>query len=509
MPRRDRLATERAIVMTIVALVIVVRSAIFVFWEQAEFDSDQAVIGLMAKHLSEGRAFPMFLYGSNYILAVEAWTAAPVFMVAGASVAALKLPLLAINIAVALLLVRLLERDAGLRPWLAAVAAAFFVLPPPGTAAQLVNAAGVNLEPFLYVLLIWMTRNRPGWCGLIVGIGFLQRELTIYAPIALLTIGAAGGALWTRDGWRRVVSAARVGAEVWLVVAVIKTFSSAAGPGTSIADVPASNNVSNLLQRLCFDAGAAVSGVGSLVMHHGAQLFGLRVQPVIEVAIDSRVDQGVPWVWIAPVAAMLLALVRVIASLVQNRGLARRHYFPAYLTLVGLITAAAFVVARCGATGTMGYVLLSIFAAVGLAAWYLQLERRPRLKAAFVVCVAGWALAAAIGHARLWNEYLRNPPVGQKLMLVKHLQERGVRYGSTDYWNAYYISFLTDEQIIMQSTGFDRIREYDRIVDAHRDEAVQVLRMPCMTPGGERILQGIYLCPSQPLDPARGRPASK
>ena len=68
-----------------------------------------------------------------------------------------------------------------------------------------------------------MTRNRPGWCGLIVGIGFLQRELTIYAPLALVAIGAANGALFTRDGWRRVAAAARVAVEVWLVVAVLKT----------------------------------------------------------------------------------------------------------------------------------------------------------------------------------------------------------------------------------------------------------------------------------------------
>src|SRR5262245_9052612 len=101
--------------MTIVALVILARSAIFVFWEQAHFDSDQAIVGLMAKHLSEGRAFPLFMYGSNYVLAIEAWMAAAVFLVAGVSVAALKIPLLAINIVVGLLLVWLPERDGGLR----------------------------------------------------------------------------------------------------------------------------------------------------------------------------------------------------------------------------------------------------------------------------------------------------------------------------------------------------------------------------------------------------------
>src|ERR1044071_7315356 len=166
--------TERAVVLAIVALVILFRSAIVAFWPQAQFDSDQAVIGLMAKHLSEGRAFPMFLYGSNYILAVEAWTAAPVFKLAGVSVATLKLPLVVINLAIGFLLVRLLEREAGLRPALAAFAAVFFILPPPGTAGELLNVAGVNLEPFLYVLLVWMTRHRPAWCGFVVGLGFLQ-----------------------------------------------------------------------------------------------------------------------------------------------------------------------------------------------------------------------------------------------------------------------------------------------------------------------------------------------
>jgi hypothetical protein len=507
--RRDQLTTERAIVMAIVALVIVFRSAIFVFWEQAEFDSDQAVIGLMAKHLSEGRAFPMFLYGSNYILAVEAWTAALVFVVAGASVAALKFPLLVINVVVGLLLVRLLEREAQLSPRLAALCAVFFILPPPGTAAQLVNAAGVNLEPFLYVLLIWMTRNRPGWCGLIAGIGFLQRELTIYAPLALLVIGAGSGALFTRDGVHRTLAAARVAVEVWLVVFVMKTVSSAAGPGTTIADVPSSNNVRNLFDRICVDAGAAVSGLGSLVTGLLAQLFGAKVQPLIEVAIDSRGSQGLPGAWIVLAAAALLAIARIVMAIVSARGVPRSQYFAAYLTLVGGISVAAFVAGRCGTAGTVGYVLLFLFAAIGLAAWYLQVERNTRLRRIWIGLVAAWALVGAVGHARLWFEYLRNPPYGYKRLLIRELEDRGVRYGSTDYWNAYYISFLTDERIIMRSTGFDRIREYDRLVEAHRSEAVEVLRMPCLTPGGERILQGVYLCPAQPLDGARGRPADK
>ena len=69
------------------------------------FDADQAVVGLMAAHISEGRAFPVFFYGQSYLLAVEAYLAAPVMWLLGPTEVALKLPLLAMNAAAALLAV--------------------------------------------------------------------------------------------------------------------------------------------------------------------------------------------------------------------------------------------------------------------------------------------------------------------------------------------------------------------------------------------------------------------
>src|SRR5687768_17733431 len=112
---------EHWIATAIVLLVVLLRSLVFVFWEQSYFDSDQAIIGLMGKHLIEGRAFPLFYYGQHYMLGVEAYLAAPFFAVAGISVTTLKLPLLLLNLTVALLLLRVLEREAGLRPRLALV----------------------------------------------------------------------------------------------------------------------------------------------------------------------------------------------------------------------------------------------------------------------------------------------------------------------------------------------------------------------------------------------------
>src|SRR6476620_8912680 len=113
---------ESRTLVAIAAALVIFRSAVFMFWPQSYFDSDQAIFGLMAKHIAEGRAFPVFMYGQTYILAVQAWMAAPFVMIAGASVATLKLPLLIINVAIVILLVRIFIRQVGLTPALGLLA---------------------------------------------------------------------------------------------------------------------------------------------------------------------------------------------------------------------------------------------------------------------------------------------------------------------------------------------------------------------------------------------------
>src|SRR4030095_7389773 len=119
----DRSRRPLAMAIGIAIVMVIARSAVFLAWEHADFDSDQAVVGLMAKHIGEGRALPVFFYGQQYMLAVEAWLAAPLLAIFGPSVAALKMPLLFVNIATAALLIRVLHRDGGLEPWAAVMAA--------------------------------------------------------------------------------------------------------------------------------------------------------------------------------------------------------------------------------------------------------------------------------------------------------------------------------------------------------------------------------------------------
>src|SRR5580765_2478117 len=93
---------------------VLLRCVPFIVFEQIHFDSDQAVVRLMAKHLVEGRTFPIFFYGQAYMLGVQAWIAAPLFAIGGATVAMLRLPLLIVNVIVAIwLMARLMSRGIG------------------------------------------------------------------------------------------------------------------------------------------------------------------------------------------------------------------------------------------------------------------------------------------------------------------------------------------------------------------------------------------------------------
>ena len=177
----------------------------------------------------------------------------------------------------------------------------------------------------------------------------------------------------------------------------------------------------------------------------------------------------------------------------RQRQLPRETWFPAYLTAVGLTGAAAFVIARCGAQGHVRYALPTLFAAIGLGAWFLSIERDRRLRTVWIVLVAAWASVSALSHAKLYAEYATHPPPGTKLLLVRHLQARGIKYAIADYWIAYYVSFVTKEQIIVMANDFPRILEYERLVNQHRNEAVLISRRPC---GDVKpVVEGVYLCP--------------
>ena len=490
----------RWIILAILLLVVLGRSAVFILFPESYFDSDQAIVGLMAKHLSELRAFPVFNYGQTYLLGVEAWLVAPLFAVFGVSGTVLKLPLLAMNVAITLLLVRTFEREMGLRTWQAAVAALPFVLPSVGLTAGLVESSGGSLEPFVYVVLIWVTRHRPLLCGLVVGIGFLNREFSIYGLVALAGVEALSRTLFTRAGAARAARVVGVAAAVWIAVQGVKQFSSAAGPGTSVGDTfTAANNLAELAGRTCLSPMKSLAGAGRLFSVHWPAILGTGRIPLSTFSIESRVTQGLAGSSWLPFLLVLLSVAGIAWAARSNVGAPPPPRFAPrfgqYLVLVGLLSVAGYLFGRCGEVNfyLIRYELLSPLAIVGLAGWFLSVAPPKALQAAWAAAFAGWILVAAVPHVQLIKEYANDPPVPAKRELIRALEAGGIRYGTADYWLAYYIDFMTNERMVFAATSPQRILLYNKIVADHAAEAVHLSRQPCE--GGLVLIPGVYKCP--------------
>ena len=144
--------------LAVAVILVIARSYVFVAYEHAHFDSDQAVVGLMARHLGQLQALPTFFLRSTLPPCRRSVDRCPVparvrhvcdeFEVAppchecgggrhsGAAAG----------------------KGGAAVPLQALCAVLFFVIPTPVTASRLVEAQGANIEPFLYVLLLWILR---------------------------------------------------------------------------------------------------------------------------------------------------------------------------------------------------------------------------------------------------------------------------------------------------------------------------------------------------------------
>src|SRR6185295_10304214 len=100
---------------------------------------------------------------------------------------------LAWNVAFGVLLVVGLQRDGGLRGWAAFVPALFFVAAPVSISGQLFAAQAGTIEPFVYIAALWFLRRRPLWFGIVLAIGFRNREFTVYALPALVALELISG----------------------------------------------------------------------------------------------------------------------------------------------------------------------------------------------------------------------------------------------------------------------------------------------------------------------------
>jgi hypothetical protein len=470
-------------------LLIFARNFVYLVYEQSFFDSDQAIVGLMAKHLIEGRAFPLFLYGQPYLLALDAWIAAPFIYFGGLTVQALRLSAIFTSCVVVSLLIVTLVRFCRIRPLYALAAAAFFAFAGPVVNASLIEP-GANTSPFLFVIVLWLLRERPVWFGLTLGFAFLTREFTIYTLPALAAVQLIRGELFTWTRIRRWAVALVAALAMWLVIDKgIRPLSDPRGPGTRGEPTWAGGQVGNLTDRIAIIPSQLPRRARAMLTVHFPRLLGAHYVD------EGYASQGHNWLFWPLMLALVAGLARIGFMSRGRPPESRTTDFAIYLLLVGLTALAGYIATRPAEQSMDRYYLFGLLVPGGIVAWLLTVEPKTIWRSVTVGAVAFWIVCTGADYVKLLNRYWGKNEPNAIRELSDALIARNITVAKAGYWRAYKTTFISGERVKIASSDYVRIEEYQKLADAQGDALVTIQEKPCPA-AGEHIGRW-YLCRSK------------
>jgi hypothetical protein len=407
-------------------------------------DSDEAVVGLMARHAAQGH-FTVFFWGQSYGGSQEAILAAPLVWLFGDSWTAIRVVPIALQAAACLLIWR-----AGLRligePG-ARVAGALFWIWPPYAAYYISRAfAFYGTDVFYCSLLLLLAlriverpdRLRVGLFGLALGLAFWQTSQIV--PIALPLIAWT---LWKQPKAVRHLPVAAglllLGALPWIVWNLRHDFGSLTLP---------SAGSSTYAHRLRIYVSPLVP-----------MILGLRI-PYTEVPVAGP-GAGIDAVYVALAALFLFGAWR-----------ARRRQA---LVLYAIVAVFPFLYAISPLTLNAGEprylivvtpVVVLILGELATTYW----------RGVALLAVAG-ALSAIVLHRTAALPRLVDTPFPKAprnlAPLVATLDRLGLDRVYANYWVAYALNFDTSERIVADQSKLAQVRFVDGEALVPRDPYIR------------------------------------
>lgn len=125
------------------------------------------------------------------------------------------------------------------------------------------------------------------------------------------------------------------------------------------------------------------------------------------------------------------------------------------------------------------YLLFALLLPVAALAAFFFREPRRQLRIAVAALVCVWAVFTTADNARLLRTYVVSPPPHPHREVADYLVEHRMRFGRAGYWDAYAVTFLARERVILASTQKVRISAYQASVEENAWHAVVLRRLPC------------------------------
>ncbi len=435
------------------------------------FNSDEAVVALMARHILQGER-PVFFYGQAYLGSLDAWLIAGAFRLFGQTVGAIRLvqaPLYLGTVATTYLLSLKIYRS----QWLAGAAGLFMVVPS-------------------VLVTLYTTATLGGY-----GEALLFGNLIMLGTLVLLERDPEEGANnWRMAGWQRWVGWALLGALMGLAFWTFPITLAYTAPVLIAVMVihwrqwpPLAATVGLLAAGFVIGATPWLNYTRTYGLVTLAEMTGVAVSgassTVAVLAVFSHLfnfvlfGPTVAWSMRAPWSAEFVALpllpfalaMNIGVTLVMLRRLARLRDAATLgrwlLAGVMAITIGAFIFSPFGADPSGRYFLplavpVAIFTAEVLH-WF-RLRRRQKERRSVWRKWFGQVLALALVSYAWWGNLwaaTRYPPgfttqfdpvaqVDTRALpeLIAFLRAHGETRGYTNYWVEYPLAFLSGEELL-------------------------------------------------------------
>ena len=513
---------NRQLPATLFAALAIIARLPFLVTGKIPFDSDEAVEGLMARHVLEGE-LPAFFWGQAFKGVPEVYASAAAFALFGPGVAVLKgvtLACFALYVALNFILLdRLTSR------WIAASASLLLIFAPPALVFWSLDASAEYIIIMLLgtVLLLQCLRPRSAHAppssatfpvGLVVGLGLWVHQLFVVYLIPLAVILAIRSGWWSRLGrprLNRVALALGAIASVYAVLGIVAFLSGGFSLqlGSLVISVTAPQKMARIaiavltlgaLVQLAgstswADARDAVrhyraAAAGFLVGYAPVLLYSVLVEPARSPARVANLHQliaAAPDMLgnIVPILAgfkipptadrlpvPLVAVIPGAAALAMYLWRSRRRLSTDFFALFVVFLPLLFL-ASGAYLDTQSYRYFIPWYAglcVAWAAGSLALAETVRGEGgrADMTYYVATTIVAAIVAVHAWQQvswYQKLQPDTHSRATLECLQRNGIRGGYAEYWTAFKLTFLSQEQIIIAPTdGLDRYPRYTEFV---------------------------------------------
>lgn len=432
-----------------VVLVVLIGLALrldYLFAGGAHVDADEAIVGLMGKHILESFEVPTFYYGQHYMGSFEPMLAAVSFALFGESDLALKMVPLLFSLILIGLMYSLGRVLGGV--WLGRVASLLTAIPPPTLLVWSLKARGGFIEILvlgviaLLLLVRWINEPkvfRTFLIGVVLGFGWWVNNQIIYfmLPVGFVMLSTLfrGSALQTFRHFTTGLGGFVLGGFPFWVYNLRNSFVS-----FEMFSSSEGGQVSTQVLRFFDTALPVLLGARRYwgtqdIFLYSTILVGVIYLSLFVIVLSSRWTQIRQLIFFRvdrelPIEILILLAVAVLGvfslSSFGHLAQAPRYLLPLYVALILLNSFALWIVSksrpRVAILGVLSLVLLNI-----------SLSYSPSR------AIPGTALIFEGQRAARDHDEL-----------IDWLRERGDKWVYTNYWIGYRLAFETSEEIRFQ-----------------------------------------------------------